>query len=214
MDVIRDIVTRYGLDGVHLDYVRYPAEDFDYSREALAAFRQNVAGELSGADRQAYDRRLGAEPLIYTTVFPDRWRTFRTARLTALVQKIGAAVKAVRPSATVSAAVMPDIADAASRRFQDWAGWLDQNLIDVVCPMAYTTDAATFVSQVSAARAVAGRHPLWAGIGAYRLSSPQIVEHVQAARKLGVGGIILSYDSLTADRAGIPRWFGRAAFTQ
>jgi uncharacterized lipoprotein YddW (UPF0748 family) len=216
VDVVRDIVTRYGVDGVHLDYVRYPAEDFDYSRDALAAFRQNVVADLSATERQSYDRRLDTEPLIYTIAFPERWRTFRTARLTALVQKIGTAVKATRHSVTISAAVMPDLADASSRRFQDWAGWLDQNLIDVVCPMAYTTDAATFVSQVSAARAVAGRHPLWAGIGAYRLSSPQIVENVQAARRLGVGGIILfSYDSLTGPTRG-PEYLsqvGRAAFS-
>jgi hypothetical protein len=28
--------------GIHLDYVRYPNEEFDYSRDSLAAFRQNV----------------------------------------------------------------------------------------------------------------------------------------------------------------------------
>ena len=37
--VVRDIASRYAVDGVHLDYVRYPNDDFDYSRDALAAFR-------------------------------------------------------------------------------------------------------------------------------------------------------------------------------
>src|SRR4029077_20228629 len=107
------------------------------------------------------------------------------------------------PATTISAAVVPDLAEASARRFQEWGGWLQQNLIDVVCPMAYTTDAATFVSQVAAARAIAGRHPLWAGIGAYRLSQGQIVQNVQAARRLGVGGVILfSYDSLTGPAPG------------
>jgi len=215
VSVVRDIVNRYAVDGVHLDYARYPAEDFDYSREALAAFRRSVAADLRPAERQMYDRRLVEEPIIYTQAFPERWRMFRTERLTALVQKVGTAVRSVRPAATISAAVMPDASDASLRRFQDWGGWLRHNLIDVVCPMAYTADAATFVSQVTAAQAISGPHPLWAGIGAYRLSQGQIVENVHAARRLGVGGVILfSYDALTGPMRG-PEYLsevGRAAF--
>lgn len=216
VSVVRDIVTRYAVDGVHLDYARYPAEDFDYSREALATFRRSVVANLQPAERQPYDQRLADEPVIYTLAFPERWRAFRSAQLTALVRKLGGAIKAVRPAATISAAVVPDPAEASARRFQEWGGWLQQNLIDVVCPMAYTTDPATFVSQVSAARAVAGSHSLWVGIGAYRLSRGQIVENVQAARRIGVGGVILfSYDSLTGPTRG-PEYLsevGRAAFS-
>ena len=88
-------------------------------------------------------------------------------------------------------------------------------LIDVICPMAYTTDPAVFAAQIAAAKQIAGSHPLWAGIGAYRLSSDQIVENAQTARRLGVGGIILfSYDSLadSAPGPGFVSRVGRAAF--
>jgi hypothetical protein len=81
--------------------------------------------------------------------------------------------------------------------------------------MAYTADAAVFASQIALARQIAGTHPLWAGIGAYRLTRDQIVDNVQTARRLGVGGVILfSYDSL-ADPAHGPGYLsqvGRAAF--
>jgi uncharacterized lipoprotein YddW (UPF0748 family) len=217
VDVVGDIATRYAVDGVHLDYVRYPSADFDYSREALAAFREDVIAELSSPDRSKYDRRLPGEPLIYTEAFPERWRSFRASRLTALVEQIRRTVKNARPGATLSAAVIPDADDAAARHFQNWKLWADRALIDVVCPMAYTTDPSAFVAQVSAARVAAGRLPLWAGIGAYRLSPAQIVENVQAARRLGVDGTILfSYDSLTGPSRG-PEYLsqvGRAAFMQ
>ena len=111
--------------------------------------------------------------------------------------------------------MVPDPQEAVARRLQDWRGWLRAGLVDVVCPMAYTTDSAVFAAQIGAAREIAGAHALWAGIGAYRLSSPQIVEHVRTARRLGVGGVILfSYDSL-ADPARGPDYLsqvGRAAF--
>ena len=216
-NTISDFVTHYNLDGVHLDHARYPTEDFDYSREALAAFRRSIAADLTPGNQQTYDRRLAAQPLLYTQAFPERWRNFRAERLTQLVVKLRDAVRAARPSATVSAAVEPDAVESLEHRLQDWRGWLDRDLIDVVCPMAYTRDAATFAAQVAAARAIAGTHPIWAGIGAHQLSSTEIVANVQAARRLGVGGIVLfSYDSLTDPTRG-PEYLaevGRALFLQ
>jgi uncharacterized lipoprotein YddW (UPF0748 family) len=213
--VVRDIVARYAVDGVHLDDVRYPTDDFDYSRESLAAFRRTVMPGLGAADGRRYDARLAAAPLIYAEAFPERWRAFRTARLTALVARLRDTIKAARSGATVSAAVAPDPVEAATRRLQDWRDWLNRDLIDVVCPTAYTPDAAVFTSQIAAALSSAGTHPLWAGIGAHRLSSSQIVDAVKIARRLGVGGVLLfSYDSLT-DPAHGPDYLaqvGRAAF--
>lgn len=214
-DIVHDIAERYAVDGIHLDYVRYPSDDFDFSRVALTAFRNSVAAELAPAERRRLDARAEHEPTVYTRMFPDRWRAFRTDRLTALVAALGRTIKATRPSAVVSAAVVPAATDAA-RRLQDWRTWLDRDLIDVLCPMAYTTDTAQFAAQVAAARQSTGRHPLWAGIGAYRLSPEQIAENVRAARRAGAAGIILfSYDSLTDPSRG-PDYLtqvARAAFT-
>jgi uncharacterized lipoprotein YddW (UPF0748 family) len=213
--VVRDLVQRYAVDGVHLDYVRYPNEEFDYSRETLAAFRRGVAAGLSPSDVQRYDARLAAEPFVYTRAFIDQWRAFRLDRLTALLKELRQTVKAARPSATVSVAVSPDPTEAANRKLQDWGRWLNLDLVDVICPAAYTTDVAAFVSQIATAQAAAGRHPLWAGIGAHRLSSEQTVDDILAARRLGVDGVILfSYDSLIspARASGYLTQLGKAAF--
>lgn len=196
--VVRSIVSRYAVDGVHLDYLRYPSDDFDYSRGSLSAYRRRLLRDLAPNDARHYEQRLPAEPLIYTQAFPEQWRMFRMSRMTDLMQRLHDVVKTTRPAAILSAAVVPDAAEAVARRLQNWRGWLDAGLLDVVCPMAYTSDSTVFASQITGVREVAGRHPLWAGIGAYRLSSDQIIENVQTARRLGAGGIILfSYDSLT-----------------
>jgi uncharacterized lipoprotein YddW (UPF0748 family) len=213
--VVRSIVTRYAVDGVHLDYIRYPNEEFDYSREALSAYRRTVLRELPPVDARRVADRAAVQPLVYTETFPERWRAFRMSRLTELMRRLHDVVKAVRPSARVSAAVVPDAAEAAEHRLQDWRAWLDAGLLDVVCPMAYTTDSRLFATQIAGARDAAGAHPVWAGIGAYRLSSDQIVENVQTARRLGAAGVILfSYDSLTGPPhgAGYLSQIARAAF--
>ena len=90
-----------------------------------------------------------------------------------------------------------------------------QSLLDVICPMAYTTEPDIFQKQIAAARDYAGSRPVWAGIGAYKLSPAQTLTHIAAANKLGVAGIILfSYESLAAPPNGAESVseLGRAAF--
>jgi uncharacterized lipoprotein YddW (UPF0748 family) len=203
--VVRDIVSRYAVDGVHFDDVRYPSDDFDYSRETLTAFRKALPSAPALRTLQ-----------LYPAAYPDRWREFRVERLTALVTALRNAVKSVRPAASVSVAVIPQPAEAKARYLQDWTRWLADGLVDVVCPSPYATEGATFATQLAAAQDAAGRHVLWAGIGAHRLSPEQTLDDIQVARRLGASGIILfSYDTLIAPPrgSGYLSQLGKAAFS-
>jgi dihydrodipicolinate synthase/N-acetylneuraminate lyase len=88
----------------------------------------------------------------------------------------------------------------------------------VVCPMAYTTDPAAFRAQIAGVMQLAGSRPVWAGIGAYRLSAAEAVENIQAARRLGAEGVVLfSYDSLTPQANANKQYLadvGQGAFGQ
>jgi uncharacterized lipoprotein YddW (UPF0748 family) len=198
-DVVADLAQRYAIDGVHLDYVRYPNDAFDYSRGTLQQFKQAIRPDLSEAARASADRRERVDPLAYPDLFPQQWQTFRRARLTALVMRVRTALKTARPSATLSAAVVPGFDDAYTSRLQDWRTWLDQSLVDVICPMAYTKERGVFEMQIGEAQALAAGKPVWAGIGAYRLSLSETLGHLDAARRLKSAGVILfSYDALTS----------------
>ncbi len=215
--VVADIVARYPVDGVHLDYLRYPTPEFDYGRESLVAFKSHMLTTFGEADRRRRERGFGSDLVAWTDAFPEEWREFRRERLTTLVGRIRESVKARRPGALVTAAVLPDAGQAATERLQDWDRWMRLQFLDAVCPMAYATDSPTFASQIAGARRTAGTQPLWAGIGAYRLSTSQTIENIETARRLGAAGIILfSYDSLVnAPRGGdYLSQVGRAAFAK
>jgi uncharacterized lipoprotein YddW (UPF0748 family) len=213
--VVRDLLASYELDGIHLDYVRFPSDEFDYSRAALAEFERTLRPHMADAERWRLATQSRTDPLAYARRFPTQWTAFRQARLTGLLTRLRETVRTVRPSAVLSAAVLPDPQEALDRRLQDWRMWLDRSLIDVVCPMAYTTDAALFEQQIAQARTLAGAAPVWAGVGAYRLTSAATVKHIDAARRNGAAGIILfSYDALVTppnDPASLAE-LGRAAF--
>ncbi len=192
-----DVVERYEVDGVHFDYVRFPNPYFDYSRAALDRFRAEVDSGLSDAERLLFARVAASDPLIYTTVYPERWDRFRREQVTALVERIYQGVKQRKPHVMVTAAVFGNDEDAFTRRFQDWKLWLERGILDAVALMAYTPDTEVFKRQIAIARGFSfGRH-VWAGIGAYRQPVESTLEKVAMARRIGADGIVLfSYDSM------------------
>jgi uncharacterized lipoprotein YddW (UPF0748 family) len=191
-----ELAERYDLDGIHFDYIRYPSSDFDYARGALDGFRAWVAPALAPERRADLDAAARSDPLAYTEALPERWDEYRRAQITGLVARIHEGVKARRPRLVVSAAVYPDRDDAYRNRFQDWPDWLERGIVDVVAPMAYTTEDERFADEVRrASEAAAGRERLWAGIGAWRNGYEGTVAKIDLARRHGAGGVILfSYD--------------------
>jgi uncharacterized lipoprotein YddW (UPF0748 family) len=199
--VVRDLAKRYPVHGVHLDYARYPSARFDYSRTAIREFAASIRPGLAPAKRREMDAMARDDLFAYPDAFPDAWRRFRVDRNSALVRRLRDAVKQERRTALVTVAAAPDVQEAREHRLQDWAQWLDSGLVDAVCPMAYTPEAARFAEHIAAARQLAGDRAVWAGIGAYRLSPLQTVANVRMAQKLGASGVALfSYDSMTDPR--------------
>jgi uncharacterized lipoprotein YddW (UPF0748 family) len=192
-----DILKNYEVDGMHFDYVRLASPDFDYSRTSLEKFRKWLEPQLSAPERRQLKQSLKENPLAGTDAYKERFGDFQREQITTLVERIYRGVKKRRPDVTVSAAVFANDENAFTRRFQDWRHWLRMGILDVACPMAYSTDTTVFQKQIEVATTTAhsaGRR-VWAGIGAYRIPVESTVEKINAARALGADGIILfSYD--------------------
>ena len=192
-----DILKKYPVDGMHFDYVRLASPDFDFSRTSLKAFLKWLNPRLTTAQRALLKQSLKTNPLAATDAYKDKFGDFQREQITQLVARIYREVKKRRPEVIVSAAVFANDENAYTRRFQDWRRWLKLGILDVACPMAYTTDTAVFRRQIEVASTTA--HPagkrVWAGIGAYRIPVESTVDKINAARALGADGVILfSYD--------------------
>ncbi len=195
-----DVLKHYKVDGLHFDYVRFASPDFDYSRTSLKRFRKWLEPQLTSDQRRELKQSLKTNPLAAPEMFPLKFADFQRAQVTTLVERIYRAVKKRRPEALVSAAVFANDENAFTRRFQDWRRWLQMGILDVACPMAYSTDTAVFQKQIEVAvtTAHAAKRHVWAGIGAYRIPSESAVEKINVARGLNAEGFILfSYDFTT-----------------
>lgn len=215
-----DVLNKYDVDGMHFDYVRFASPDFDYSRTSLEAFSKWLKPQLSKTEHQEIKDSLKANPLAAAEKYSDKFADFQREQVTSLVERIYRAVKKRRPSLIVSAAVFANSENAYTRRYQDWRRWLKMGILDVACPMAYSTDTTVFKKQIEEAVTTAheSARRVWAGIGAYRIPVESTIEKIEAARALRADGIILfSYDStarvseLNPDGAYLER-VRRAAF--
>lgn len=195
-----DILKRYDVDGIHFDYVRLASPDFDYSRTSLESFQKWLEPKLTAAEKHDLRAALKINPLAGAELYAAKFADFQRDQITMLVSNIYRSVKQRKPNLLVSASVFANDENAYTRRFQDWKRWLAMGIIDVVCPMAYSTDTAVFQKQIeiAAQNAHAADRKVWAGIGAYRIVAASTIEKIGAARGVGADGIILfSYDFTT-----------------
>ncbi len=133
VDVFRDLVTRYDVDGLHLDYIRFPNEppaipsgtDIDYPRDArtLELYRQ-ATGKAPDDDKES-------------------WNQWRTDQVTQLVADIHNMVQRTKPGVVVTASVGSVRANSL-KHFQDAQAWIDQGSVDGICLMNYTSDPQVF----------------------------------------------------------------------
>jgi uncharacterized lipoprotein YddW (UPF0748 family) len=195
--VVAELASRYELDGIHLDYIRYPSAEFDYSGAALAAFRSAIAGGEPRAERERLDRAAAGNPVAWAEARPAAWAAFHRDRLTSLTAGIQVAVSAARPGLILSAAVIGVSAEARDSRYQDWLTWTKAGHIDVACPMLYSLSAEQFAAVTTEIRTSLGTTPFWAGIGAYRQPVDATIERVRLARRANADGVLLfSYGQL------------------
>ena len=193
--IAMDLVERYEIDGIHLDYVRYPSGAFDYSRGALDRFRSWIDGRITDDQRAEFVSASEQNPLAFVEGFPEPWAEFRRDQITDLVERIYVGVKRRRPEVLVSAAVFPDAQESFLHRYQDWEGWLRRGIVDVVAPMAYNPDDGLFEQAIFRAAEIGGPERIWAGVGAYLTSYEGTLRKIDITQRIGVRGFLLfSYD--------------------
>ena len=191
--VVREIAERYAIDGVHLDYVRYPGWGYDFHPKV----------------RNEFIRKFGVDPRVVVTgegradprlTGLGKWVEFRAGKMDELVRDVSAAVRRVDPRLRVSAAVKADPEDAFYLYGQDWPRWIRESTVDFVVVMNFTAQNGIFENILRASLRKADRGKVVAGIGAWLLSPEQAEQQTAFARRLGLPGYCLfSYASCSGN---------------
>ncbi len=201
-EVVAELVERYPVDGIHLDYVRYQAADRGYNPRALAAYRADTGESGTPGPGNA------------------TWTAWRRDQTRQIILDARDAIDASGRDVTLSAAVIswqdgPVGADRAgfrqtapyTRTLQDWDRWVREGSLDVVMPMNYfrahiPEQARWFDQWIAYERALAseGDAEVVPGPGGY-LNRPDNA-YAQMRAAMGVDGAAMySYQQPTEDHS-------------
>jgi uncharacterized lipoprotein YddW (UPF0748 family) len=184
--VIADIVRRYDIDGLHLDFIRYPGARWGYSKAALNRYRHETG--------------VTAKPR------PDdpMWQEWRRRQVTECVRSIRRKARAIKPHLLISAATITygecpaDFHNTFAYRSlgQDWSGWLAEGLIDANVPMNYrnTLQPAKreeFRKWLHAFRRWGGGRPVFVGMAAYTSYSRAVAGQIEDVRRQDLDGFVI-----------------------
>ena len=201
LSVVRDLLQNYAVDGVHLDYVRYPSSPTGYDYATRTEFMRLTGVDPAWmADRPEYlKERYGAAGV---DDLAKRWAVWQTSNVTALVRGVRALADSIRLGTQVTAAVISDLDAARGRNRQDWIGWLKDGLLDYAVPMTYSPDDGIYRHQLSRILAEAPGKKVVAGVGVYDETAHGANRKMRIARELGAAGISLfSYDAIEEEPA-------------
>ncbi|MGJ3249037.1 MAG: glycoside hydrolase family 10 protein [Elainellaceae cyanobacterium] len=129
-----EIVTQYDVDGLQLDYIRYPFQDAGAGR----TYGYGIAA------RQQFQAMTGVDPV---TISPsdrqlwNRWTTFRTNQINSFVAETSAQLRQRRPDLILSAAVFAISEHERVQKIQqNWEVWARRGDVDLIVPMSYALD--------------------------------------------------------------------------
>ena len=200
--LLAEAVTRYPVDGVQLDYIRYPnsfppertsyvATTWGYTPVARAAFAQQTGG-LEAAELDPY-----TQPEAW-----QAWNTFKANQVTTFVQQATTQLNALAAKRgqplVLSAAVFPRPEEAFALKHQHWASWQQQGLLKFLAPMSLTGSATAVGSNVAimSQQLPMQNKGLVSGVfGPFNnLSANRMMEQLEASRLAGATGYAL-FDS-------------------
>ena len=131
--IFMNVAMNYDVDGLHMDFVRYPGVMWGYTPTSLSQYKQDTGATSTPAPEDA------------------EWQAWRRNRVTAFVRDLHTDLQRQKPSVKLSAALIcfgggPATAadwiytSAYKSVFQDWRDWLAKGYIDFGVPMNYDSD--------------------------------------------------------------------------
>lgn len=153
--LMTEIVTEYDVDGLQLDYIRYPFQDpsanrtYGYGQVARWRFRDATGVDpvnLSPRPDSGLTRHQQAQQRLLW----DRWTDFRVQQINSFVENLSETLRRQRPDLILSAAVFAKPEHERRQKIQqDWGTWARNGYIDWVVLMSYAEDTSRFEQLVT-----------------------------------------------------------------
>lgn len=195
-----EIVTNYDVDGIHLDYIRYPGSH--------ACYCDGCRQRFVLATRLQIDE-WPADVLPKTGTHSEKYIEWRAQQITRLVRMLHKRLREADPKIKISAAVFGWYPGCIASIGQDWIAWAKAGYVDFVCPMNYTESTDYFTELLVNQLALMPKDvAIYPGIGATAsnslLTPDAVVEQIYVSRNLGASGWTIFDYSLDISETVLP----------
>lgn len=200
-DKAREQLQKEDVDGLHLDYIRYP--DVVLPINLWQNYNLDQSTELADYDfcyspfsKAAFLKETGID--IDTVERPEQslsWRSFRYRQITKVVNRICEAAKDYKKPVTAAVFPTPDLARRIVR--QDWANWNLSGVFPMIYHGFYKEPVQWIGTAVSeGVQALHGKFPLYAGLYLPDFKNlAELKQGIVLAKDNGAAGISLFGES-------------------
>lgn len=197
--IVDEIASRYKVDGLQLDYIRYP-------------FQDDNAGFTYGygvAARQQFQQLTGTDPVKFSPSDGNLWRQwveFKTNQINTFVGEVSQLLRRNYPRTILSVAVFPHPPSQRIYKIQqNWEVWARQGIVDLIVPMTYALDTNRLqrITEPLAKEQMLGSALIAPSVKLLTLPEVVAIDQIQALRDLPTGGYaIFAVESINSAMQG------------
>jgi uncharacterized lipoprotein YddW (UPF0748 family) len=180
LDMIKELVTNYDIDGIHLDYIRYEdmyPNKYCFCPDCVTPFK----------------KKYGVDPRNITpkSKYARLWHLWCENQVNTFVQEANLEIKKIKKECMLSAAVGMNLDESRKFRRQDWLHWVNNKYLDFICPMVYTRDVEDVAKWTKDERKSAGHKTLiYSGLVQW-YGATTLNQEIHSARQNGANGVTL-----------------------
>jgi uncharacterized lipoprotein YddW (UPF0748 family) len=204
VSLAEEVIRKYpGFDGLHLDYIRYPAAvPFMPGARFIP---QGLYYGYTKANLAAFTAATGLDPRTMNKNFENskKWDDWHRNSVTAIVRETSQKARALNPGLKISCTTVASPERTYYVTAQDWNKWLKDKLVDYIVPMNYSEDPYVVDLNSRAMIYSAPGKKVYMGLGAYMLTQkPEVLKaQIKATKKLSPEGIVIfAYDDIAKNK--------------
>lgn len=192
-----EVATKYKVDGIHFDYIRYPDAAHCYCNGCKERFGKWLK-EKTGKTIENWPQDTRKPEIT------EHFVQWRCDQITAVVRETRRQLEALHSPVLLSAAVFSTYPGCRTSVGQDWVSWCHAGYLDFVCPMDYTDSPTSFERMVAKQiDYVKGSTLVYPGIGVTvprRLRPDEACVQINVTRNHKTGGFV--FFDLNSSMAG------------
>ncbi|HAF06922.1 MAG: hypothetical protein XD76_1712 [candidate division TA06 bacterium 32_111] len=207
--LIDEVLLNYNVDGIHLDYSRFPGKEFVYDIFLRSNFIQKFLVdpfEIRSENSFKLFGEKGVNALL------NEWQNFPKDELKSLIKDIYFLVKSRNPNIQLSSAVIADVDIASSNFYQNWWEWLNEGFIDYVIIMAYSPSISVLKKQLDKIQNKTTLSKVVVGVASYNQTVYNMSNNVRDLYNYPVLGFCIFSNQSLLDQKGSYSYVGKTIF--